>query len=85
MRGKKFATHGTAPTLGILVIHNGDHDFSSGGDIDLGPFKLVGIMDTKVDTESEFRQVGKHSEAKSTGVTYRASPHGLSERTIMIS
>lgn len=78
-----FATHNTAPAFVILVVQNGDHDFGSGGNIDLGPFELVGILVTKVDAKPGFYQVSKQFKARCTGVTHRGSPHGLLEGTMM--
>jgi len=44
----RFDGDNTTPTLLILVIQNGDHDLTSGGDIDLRPCEFVGIMVTEV-------------------------------------
>jgi len=57
--GAVFTTHNTAPAFLIFVVQNGDHDLGSGSDVDLWPLERVAVMITKVDTKSQFCQVGK--------------------------
>ena len=65
--GDISATHNTAPAFLIFAIQNGDHDLSSGSDVDLGPLERVGVVITKVDTESQHHHVSNRSKVGSLG------------------